>query len=98
MSISSTIKKSRDLFDEGVRAQKNNGNPYWPNWEAVKSRYLSSQLSLLESVMKEIEKMKIAPKCEHGRIYTGCCGIEGKSKIFNQSLSSLQDLIRKEIK
>lgn len=47
------IKQREEKFQEGMKELYNNGNPYWPNWDAVRAFNKESAKLLLEEVIKK---------------------------------------------
>lgn len=52
----------KERFAEATRVQKNSGNPYWPDWQAVED-FISSELQtqkkqLLEKLLQELPELE----------------------------------------
>jgi hypothetical protein len=41
-------------FDEGVKIQKNGGDPYWPDWDAVRNHFSTAADRLARALVEEI--------------------------------------------
>lgn len=55
MNLTQIIKKQEEAFEKAIAKNYRGQDPYWPDWEGIKSFLFSSQLSLLKAVVEMCE-------------------------------------------
>ena len=57
------LEKSKEEFEKGIKIQKNNGSPYFPNWDAIESFLIQSSHDLILAIIEDLQP-KTFPELE----------------------------------
>lgn len=83
--LSAEIEKR---FDEAVRKQNNYGNPYWPDWDSVKSFLATALEEQKQETLSEVEGWMVELRKQ-----AGLCNDAANSHLEQQRASRLVEMI-----